>query len=522
MGAAISMFPVVINGTTIFMIQWLSLTVFLVYGLLAEVLIVQYATVFVMLITRVGFGELYRYALNSLMFFITSVTAAAGFFLAGGTIGAGSLQKLWLPALAYIILYFLANQLLLYGFSKFLKRNKRFFGKDAIWEAIILVAILPLALGLYALYVHTGPVSLVLIGVPFVGFAMVLRMYNSSEKINDYLQKAAEIGHELTERLNVDEVMDLFIQKISNTLPVDYAYILDAVEDELVLLRRVENGVQLSNDISPLKKSEGISGFVWAAEKSYLFHDRSEWAGYAQGYIPDKAESILCVPIMRGQNVEGVLFLASTRKKMYEKFQLAIIDILCSYFAVAIMNARHYEKTKSESERCALTSLHNYRYFEQHLSEKFEDLHAGRLEKMSLIMLDIDHFKSVNDTYGHQAGNEILVKMASRLSDLIGDRGLLARYGGEEFVVLLPDTDQKIALRLAETIRTTIANRPFIVRNDLGQNFEFVEVNITASIGVATAPENADDGMALIRHADRALYIGAKQAGRNRVAEYVK
>ena len=137
-------------------------------------------------------------------------------------------------------------------------------------------------------------------------------------------------------------------------------------------------------------------------------------------------------------------------------------------------------------------------------------------------MLDIDHFKQINDTYGHQAGNEILAKMATRLSDLIGTRGTLARYGGEEFVILLPDTDQQIALRIAENVRQTIANRPFTVQNELDPSLGFAEVNITVSIGVSTAPEDADDAMSLIRHADRALYIGAKRAGRNRVAEYVK
>ena len=139
-----------------------------------------------------------------------------------------------------------------------------------------------------------------------------------------------------------------------------------------------------------------------------------------------------------------------------------------------------------------------------------------------MIMLDIDDFKKINDTYGHQSGNEILVKMAARIKSLIGAQGTVARYGGEEFVILLPDMEKSAALHLAETIRGTIANRSFNIHDSLDEDYNQIQVNVTVSIGVAAAPEDAEDALSLIRHADRALYIGAKRAGKNRVAEYVK
>jgi diguanylate cyclase (GGDEF)-like protein len=195
-----------------------------------------------------------------------------------------------------------------------------------------------------------------------------------------------------------------------------------------------------------------------------------------------------------------------------------IVDILCSYFAVAIENAKHYELTKMQSERCSLTKLYNYRYFEHLLTEEFEKLYQFERELLSLIILDIDHFKAVNDTYGHQSGNEILCELANRVSNIIGGRGTVARYGGEEFVVLLPDVDKEDAYQIAELIRESIANWPFTLTQSLDSDKH--QARITASFGVATAPEDAEDALALIRHADRALYVGAKRAGRNRVAEY--
>jgi diguanylate cyclase (GGDEF)-like protein len=197
-----------------------------------------------------------------------------------------------------------------------------------------------------------------------------------------------------------------------------------------------------------------------------------------------------------------------------------IIDILCSHFAVAIENAKHYELTKMQSEHCSLTKLHNYRYFENMLTEEFEKLMRFERRTLSLILLDIDHFKVVNDTYGHQSGNEILFELASRLKKLVGGRGTVARYGGEEFVVLLPDAPKEEAYQMAEQIRQMISNWPFTLKQSLEIDNTQQKVMITASIGVATATEDAEDTLALIRHADRALYVGAKRAGRNRVAEY--
>ena len=137
-------------------------------------------------------------------------------------------------------------------------------------------------------------------------------------------------------------------------------------------------------------------------------------------------------------------------------------------------------------------------------------------------MMDIDHFKSVNDTYGHQSGNDILIELARILEAEVGEEGTVARYGGEEFVILFPDYSKDLTLLFAEALRKKIEKHPFKIKTDLGADRSIQDVNITLSIGVSTAPDDSDEPNALIRNADRALYIGAKQAGRNKVAAYVK
>lgn len=519
--------PMIVNNTPIFLIQWVSLAVFLAFGLLIEIILVQIAIVVLLTRLRIPREQFFRIPLNSMMFFIGSLLTGLIYYAVGGQHGQALIDnpKALGFAIFYGVLYYVLNQILLYV-TLFIvyKRKPEFFGKDFVWETVTSIMTLPIGLILYILYSEVGLIALVFVGVPFASLSIILNLYYSSDKINTYLQKATEIGHELAERLQVNEVMDLFIQKLTAMLPVDYAYILDVVDQkELQLIRRVEKGQEEPLEhIIPLKKNEGISGLVWSTKKAALFSSKKEWKDIVEGYMPNSVESVLCVPIVRSNQVVGVLLLASTQKRAYEKSQLMIVDILCSYFAVAVENAKHYEVTKEHSERCALTKIYNYRYFEKLVNDEFIKLERNERDLLSLIILDIDHFKAVNDTHGHQSGNEILCELAVRLTSLIGHLGTVARYGGEEFVILLPDVEKAEALKIAELARQTIANRPFTLIHHLGEANKKLYVKITVSIGVATAPMDADDPLALIRHADRALYVGAKRAGRNRVAEYVK
>ncbi len=514
--------PIVINGTPVFLIQWLSIVALVRYGLFLEIVLMQFAIIPLLLRIRVTKSEWYRFPLNSTMFFFVSLISGLVYIQVGGEFGEQPLNSVFIPILIYQVVSVLVNQCVLVLVYRFLNRDYKFISDDLQFDFISNMVMFPLSLALYYLSGGLGFLAIIFIGIPFITVSIILRRYNATEKINHYLQKAVEIGHQLTESLQVNEVLELFIKKITATLPVDYAYILDVQDDHLVLLRRVEKGMKQPNSIPPIQKGEGISGLVWRTGVSTLYRTKSEWVDIVQGYMPEDVESVICVPIVRSQKVRGILLLASTKKRAYEKYQLMIVDMLCSYFGVAIENARHYEKTKLNSELCGLTKLYNYRYFEEILFEEFNHLQVGKRQCLSLIMLDIDHFKSVNDTYGHQSGNEILTELAQRLKRIIGSRGTVARYGGEEFVILLPNIIRSDAMDVAEDIRIGIAEYPFILHSDLDLERRELMVTITASIGVASAPEDADDALALIRHADRALYTGAKQAGRNRVAQYVK
>ncbi|MFQ5765367.1 MAG: PleD family two-component system response regulator, partial [Rhodospirillales bacterium] len=157
----------------------------------------------------------------------------------------------------------------------------------------------------------------------------------------------------------------------------------------------------------------------------------------------------------------------------------------------------------------SLTGLHNRRYLATHLDAVMTRMHESE-KPASLLMIDIDHFKRVNDTYGHGAGDEVLTEVGQRILRNIRGFDLAARYGGEEFVVVMPDTPIAVALGVADRLCEVMANEPVKVSDSKDP------ISVTLSIGVAESRDGAETGGSLVRRADEALYE-AKRAGRNRV-----
>jgi two-component system cell cycle response regulator len=156
-----------------------------------------------------------------------------------------------------------------------------------------------------------------------------------------------------------------------------------------------------------------------------------------------------------------------------------------------------------------LTGLHNRRYMTSHLTTLFDDA-SQRGKPLSVLLIDIDHFKSVNDSYGHDAGDAVLREFAARIRRNTRGIDLACRLGGEEFVVIMPDCDLAKAYHVGERLRQCIAAAPFDADGRIGT------LQVTASVGVA-AIESADDIPDLmLKRADQALYC-AKRDGRNRV-----
>ncbi len=169
----------------------------------------------------------------------------------------------------------------------------------------------------------------------------------------------------------------------------------------------------------------------------------------------------------------------------------------------------NYQQTISLAITDGLTGLYNRHYLNAHLDNMvLSALHNNK--SLSLMILDVDHFKQVNDTYGHDVGDEVLKQLSALLIKDIRSADLAARFGGEEFIVLMPETDKKQANDAAERMRRNIENAELKVSNDVGM------LKKTVSIGVAYLNEMGDSGAALLKRADEALFK-AKNSGRNQV-----
>ena len=215
------------------------------------------------------------------------------------------------------------------------------------------------------------------------------------------------------------------------------------------------------------------------------------------------------VSLRSGERVVGVLVIGSANPREFTTAEMERLQVIGNQSSLALQNALLHEELERLSVTDRLTELYNHGYFMQHLEEEI-----GRAQRfghvLSLIMLDIDDFKSFNDTYGHPHGDRVLQAVSLTITGMLREIDIAARYGGEEFVIVLPETDLEGALSVAERIRAGVERLSF-------EGFGIVDdVHKTISVGVATYPKHARTGAALIVAADQAMY-DAKRGGKNAV-----
>jgi diguanylate cyclase (GGDEF)-like protein len=231
--------------------------------------------------------------------------------------------------------------------------------------------------------------------------------------------------------------------------------------------------------------------------------------------IASQFDSIIqMIPIHTRNEKLGVLMVDNllSQEEISEE-TITLLKMVSIQIGLALKNARLYKKVEELSVMDSLTGLYVQRHFHQRIREELSRAHRHHTP-VSLVMLDIDHFKIINDTYGHPAGDRVMKVMSSKITSSIRKFDVAVRYGGDEFIVLMPGSNETETLRTAERIRKFVNHSS--VRLETGKDIHF-----SCSIGVASFPEHANTDEELIQKADQALYE-AKKLGRNRVVAYTK
>jgi diguanylate cyclase (GGDEF)-like protein len=255
-----------------------------------------------------------------------------------------------------------------------------------------------------------------------------------------------------------------------------------------------------------LPAGAGIVGWVARTGAPLIVDDVSTDPRYRQ--MDDRTRSELAVPLIAEGKVLAVFNVESARLGAFGSRDMRLLTTLASYAVVAIQNAHLYEQAQRLAITDGLTELYNHRYLHEALERILERARRDA-QPLGLIMLEIDHFKRYNDTYGHQCGDEALRTVAGLLRRGSRPSDIVARYGGDEFMVVLPGAGKAAVQETAERLRRTVEAYPLILGGE-------VITTITLSVGVAAYPQDGRTVDALVEAVDRAQYI-AKRSGGNKV-----
>jgi diguanylate cyclase (GGDEF)-like protein len=335
-------------------------------------------------------------------------------------------------------------------------------------------------------------------------------------KTKRQLQEVAifnDVAKALTSSLNLDSILQTIMDKMAEFFRPDTWSLLmvDEQKDELYFAIAVGDAAETLKTVR-LKVGEGIAGWVARHGESLIVPDvynDPRFAKRIDEMTKWKTRSIICVPLQSKHRVLGVIQLINCAMESFGEQEMFFLHALCDYAAIAIDNARAVEKIQELTITDDCTGLYNARHLYKTLeAEVYRSARFGY--EFSVIFLDLDHFKNVNDTYGHLVGSKLLQEIGFKIKSQLRLIDYAFRYGGDEFVILLPQTDKHSALVVAKRIQDMMRKTVFLAEDGLN-------LSVRCSMGLATYPEDAKSSHEIIRQADEMMYM-VKNSSRDNIA----
>jgi len=323
-----------------------------------------------------------------------------------------------------------------------------------------------------------------------------------------------ELGKALTSSLQLDQVLRTIMEKINEVLHPDTwsLLLMDTDKQELFFQIATGQGAEALKDVR-IKVGQGLAGWVAQSGEAVVVPDTSKDSRFF-GQVDEKTKvetrSIVAVPVRFRDHCLGVIELInSVGPEGFSQRDFALLEALADYAAIAIENARHVQRIHELTITDDCTSLYNARHLNFMLDTEIYRSHRYSFE-FSLIFIDLDHFKSVNDTHGHLIGSKLLAEIGEAIKAHCRLIDLAFRYGGDEFVLLLPQTSKENALGVANRLHR-------LIRDTVWLKAENLNVRVTASVGVACYPKDSRTKAELLHLADEAMYL-VKNTSRDSVA----
>lgn len=335
-----------------------------------------------------------------------------------------------------------------------------------------------------------------------------MSLFNRKERIapveitrslqEEHLRLFHEVAREITSSLDLEIVLTTIMERMAQFFgPERWSMLLvdDEAQDLYYVIAVGENSVSLKGLRVPL--GEGVAGWVAATGNPLVVPNVKldpRWKVYAERHPDLNIQSIACLPVRSADKVLGAIQLMNSKFDLMGEYSLSFLRMLCDFAAIAIQNADRMKQIRELSITDDVTGLFNAR----HLYAMLEEVTSAQ-ESFSLVFIDLDHFKSVNDTYGHLIGSRLLAEVGNMLKRIIGPDHAGFRYGGDEFVLMLRNVNKQQAIQQATHIYQTLRKTVFLEAAGMS-------LCVKGSFGLAAYPEDGSSIQAIIRAADTMMY----------------
>ncbi len=312
-----------------------------------------------------------------------------------------------------------------------------------------------------------------------------------------------DVAKALTSFLDLDSILQAIMEKMAEYFRPDTWSLLmvDEAREDMYFAIAVGPASEALKDVR-LKIGEGIAGWVAKHGERQIVPDvmaDPRWAKRVDDMTKTETHSVICIPLRAKHRVLGVIQLINVNMEHFNDQEVFFLQSLCDYAAIAIENARAVEKIQELTITDDCTGLYNARHLYKTLeTEVYRSSRFGY--EFSVLFIDLDHFKQVNDTHGHLIGSKLLAEIGYLIKAQLRLIDFAFRYGGDEFVVLLPQTSKDAALHVATRLRDSLRASCFCSEEGLN-------LNVRASMGMATYPHDAKTPHDIIRQADEMMYL---------------